>query len=297
MRFLIYLPAVLLLSIAGWCAPNASAKSAVPKLPPYVMGVAGKLPGEARINRKDEAVMVWVPAGKFLMGTSSKEFERLCKEVAAGTEFWQAETPQHLVELGGYWIYKYEVTVAQYRKFCTATKHAMPIKPTWGWQDDYPIVNVSWEDAAAYAKWAGVQLPTEAQWEKAARGDDGRIYTWGSIWDGSKCNNVEGGPGQVMAVGSFTTGASPYGAEDMCGNVWEWCSDWFDKTYYHSTPAHEPAGPKTGTIHSLRGGAWTSTSYGARIASRVGFDPELDYLNYGFRCAVVPVKQYQRVPR
>ncbi len=118
--------------------------------------------------------MVRIPAGTFLMGSKAGE----------GSD---DEHPQHTVDLTGYWIYRTDVTVAQYRKFCTATGREMPDAPDWGWQDDHPVVNVDWDDANAYADWAGAALPTEAQWEKAARGTDGRIYPWGNDWDATKC--------------------------------------------------------------------------------------------------------------
>ena len=137
--------------------------------------------GLERVNPKDGATMVWIPSGAFLMGSDSGE---------------DNEKPQHTVELDNYWMYKYPVTVKQYRKFCNdpKTKSMMPPWPEWdpAWKkDDHPIVNVTWFDAGAYCQWAGVSLPTEAQWEKAARGTDGRIYPWGNEWDKDKCNTSE----------------------------------------------------------------------------------------------------------
>jgi len=155
------------------------------------------------------------------------------------------EKPQREVYLDGYWIYQYEVTVAQYRKFCKAKWwRRMPEAPSWGWRDDHPMVNVSWDDAAAYAKWAGVGLPTEAQWEKAARGTDGREYPWSNEWDGSKCASLLGaGLASTKPVGSYPKGVSPYGLHDMAGNVREWCADWYGESYYANAPKDNPTGP------------------------------------------------------
>ena len=235
-------------------------------------------PGAARVNPKDGAAMVWVPAGEYLMGSTDADNE-------ADTD----EKPQHKVYLDGYWIYKTEVTVAQYRKFCQATGRQMPPEPEWKWQDTHPIVNVTWDDAAAYAQWAGAALPTEAQWEKAARGPDGRLYPWGNDWDGAKCVNSARGnaPGGTKPVGGMPAGASPYGCLDMAGNVWEWCADWYDGSYYKNTPSGNPTGPATGTARVVRGGSWGNTiSDFFRAAGRYRPTPEgrNDYL--GFRCVV-----------
>jgi formylglycine-generating enzyme required for sulfatase activity len=240
------------------------------------MGVPLPGPGvTTQINPKDGAEMVYVAAGEFLMG--SKEGEG-----------YSDERPQHTVYLDGYWIYKTEVTVAQYRKFCQATGRAMPSVPSWGWQDAHPIVNVTWDDAVAYATWAGASLPTEAEWEKAARGTDGRLYPWGNEWDRSKCSNsVSGPPDKTSPVGSFPEGASPYGALDMAGNVWEWCADWYDQGYYQSSPLRNPTGPATGSARALRGGSWGNhTPDYFCAANRVNYTPTYWCNHYGFRCAL-----------
>ena len=152
-----------------------------------------------RTNPKDGAAMLYIPAGEFTMGSNENDDEK----------------PQRKVNLDGYWIYKREVTVAQYRKFCRATNRQMPEAPSWGCKDHHPIVNVSWDDAKAYADWAGVALPTEAQWEKAARGIDGREYPWGNEWDSSKYANSDGTRvSSTKPVGSYTVDDSPYGAVD-----------------------------------------------------------------------------------
>jgi iron(II)-dependent oxidoreductase len=160
----------------------------------------------------------------------------------------------------------------------------MPKKPSWGWQDDHPIVNVSWYDAVAYCEWAGVQLPTEAQWEKAARGTDGRIYPWGDEWDDSKCNNYETGIEETTPVGSYTQGTSPYGVMDMVGNVWEWCADWYDEKYYASAPNRNPQGPSAGIRRVLRGGSWLRVSPDALRAAVRGSATPGGWHDAGIRC-------------
>ena len=166
----------------------------------------------------------------------------------------------------------------------------MPEVPAWGWIDTHPV-NVSWNDAKAYAKWAGVTLPTEAQWEKAARGTDGRVYPWGNDWDAAKCNNSVGAnhPGKTSPVGSFPAGASPYGCLDMAGNVWQWCADWYGADYYTTSPAKNPTGPATGTVRVLRGGSWGGSGvvYGCRGACRIYYIPYLWVYLIGFRCVAL----------
>ena len=260
-------------------------------------GAASTVPAPAtRTNAKDGAAMVWVPAGTFLMGVSDAEMQAMLaeREDYQG-EMFSDERPQRQVALDGYWIYKNLVTVAQYRQFCQATKREMPDQPVWV-TDDRPVVNVSWVDAQDYATWAGAVLPTEAEWEKAARGTDGRRFPWGDNWSVHKCNNMgswnpeahgENHEHQTTPVGSYPAGASPYGALDMAGNVWEWCRDWYAEDYYHHAPRNNPLGPEKGDMRVMRGGSAGSTSKSCRTTVRLAQVPDDTMRNYGgFRCAV-----------
>jgi formylglycine-generating enzyme required for sulfatase activity len=292
-------------------SPETEAAEETKKDIPLYDGEPGEKIGDVRINSKDGAEMVWVPAGEFLMGSTDEEIAQLLKENPGWKADWFArEKPQRKVNLDGYWIYKNPVTVAQYRKFCEATGRKMRDAPTWGWKDDHPIVNVTWHDATAYAKWAGGRLPTEAQWEKAARGTDGRRYPWGNDWPPPKgagnfadkaltreapelakalseagfppLSDYDDGYAYTSPVGSFPAGASPYGALDMAGNVWEWCEDWYGKDYYKSAPLTNPQGPGSGSYRVVRGGGWDSGGY-CRSAARDGLDPDGWDSGGGFR--------------
>jgi formylglycine-generating enzyme required for sulfatase activity len=257
---------------------NKEAPLVIPVKPESIQFIPTS-PEKAKINPIDGAQMVYIPAGEFLMGSTETDEN-------ANPD----EKPQHRIYLDSYYIYKTEVTVAQYRKFCHATGRKMPPKAKWGWNDKYPIYNMWWVDAIDYAKWAGGSLPTEAQWEKAARGTDGRIYPWGNKWDMNKVHcskkKIKDAASPIEA-GSFPAGASPYGVLDMAGNAWELCSDLHDKDYYKSTPAKNPTGPVAGEKHVVRGGSWTNFDpIYFRCSNRSVAFPDYTAIRLGFRCVV-----------
>jgi formylglycine-generating enzyme required for sulfatase activity len=242
--------------------------------------------GDVWVSPKDGAEMVYVPAGEFLMGSTDADIAALVKEHPT----WKAEElageqPLFRAHLPGYWIDKCEVTVARYRKFCRETGREMRPAPPWGWQDDHPIVNVMWYDASAYAKWAGKRLPTEMEWEKAARGTDGRQYPWGNAWDAGKCANGSNSS-TTKPVGSYPAGASPYGALDMAGNVYEWCADWGDREAYRRYAKGDLTPPSSGKGKVRRGGSWVQSIPSLfRCAFRLSYLPDFRSVLNGFRCA------------
>ncbi|MDO8585716.1 MAG: SUMF1/EgtB/PvdO family nonheme iron enzyme [Armatimonadota bacterium] len=296
---------IVLLSKLFVPTPQGAIRPAHSSASPPASATSSRVPvspakaGEVRTNPRDGAKMVWVPAGEFLRGSTDSEVAAMLrgnpKYVQAS--WCDSEKPQRRIYLDGYWIYKYEVTVTQYRRFCKATGRAMPDPPYIGWKNDRPVDGVTWQDAADYAKWADASLPTEAQWEKAARGTDGRIFPWGNKWNPSRCaNSVKRELDGPMPVGSYPKGASPYGCCDMAGNAVEWCADWYDddETYYATAPSSNPTGPAEGRSRVLRGGSWDFGSAALvtfRCAARGGGDPEKGvplYGSQGFRCVRMP---------
>jgi formylglycine-generating enzyme required for sulfatase activity len=224
--------------------------------------------------------MAEVPAGEFMMGSQTGDSD---------------EQPAHKVYVDAFSMDMYEVTVGQYSAFLQTTGVNSPSDWKAMNQPAYqkrPVANVDWADAAAYCKWAGKRLPTEAEWEKAARGTDGRLYSWGNDpptqrhanYGKTKSNNH----GVLAPVGTLEDGKSPYGIYDMAGNVWEWVSDWYAGDYYMNSPSHNPTGPASGESKVLRGGAWDSDPQHLRSTLRYFHRSGHQHKNYGFRCAKTP---------
>ncbi len=233
-------------------------------------GVGQTPPGTARGDGGDETVLV--PAGEFWMGSDTGPND---------------EKPRRRIYLDAYRIDRFTVTNARYRRFLRATGRSEP--SYWGDSDfngaSQPVVGVDWYDAEAYCQWSGKRLPTEAEWEKAARGSDGRKYPWGEQWDSSRANSRESNLDKTAPVGAYPGGASPYGALDMAGNVWQWVSDWYDAGYYKRSPERNPQGPERGKEKVLRGGSWTSFPSYLRAAARDSNTRVFRYHYVGFRCA------------
>ena len=225
-------------------------------------------------NPKDGSLLVLIPGGEFLAGGSASD-------EGGGDPF--------PVTLASYYLGIHPVTNAQYARFVEASGYRE--NDQWKQQagkEDHPVVNVNWHDAQAYAEWAGLRLPTELEWEKGARGVDGREYPWGGEWNDSKCENSVGSKNSTgtCSVWSYPEGCSPYGLYQMAGNVWEWCEDWYDSNAYDRYKKGDLAAPKSGNFRVLRGGSWNGgNSDDFRCACRDGYDPSDRRSFDGFRLA------------
>lgn len=310
------------------------------------------------VTKKDNAEMILIPAGEFLMGSTQQEVREAEIKWGLKEGLLASETPQHTVYVDAFYIDKYEVTNVQYKKFVDETGYRVPAVPTreeviaalkselgeeaeisdsqinanaqeltrtlspWAWKDgiyppgkaNHPVVLINWYDAQAYANWAGKRLPTEAEWEKAARGTDGRFYPWGNNWDATRCNSAERialrplptlqaslewfydewrtlppfkrAKNTTVPVGSYRNGKSPYGVHDMAGNAFEWCADWYDENYYSYSPRRNPHGPKNGSTRVLRGGSWNYPGFKLRSTYRNRHAPQVGGSPNGFRCVM-----------
>jgi len=227
-----------------------------------------------------------VPAGEFTMGSDHGK---------------EDEIPAHLVYLDDFYMDKYEVTNALY-KACVEASGCTPLQQAISnTYDNYLVIKVDWKQAQDYCEWRGGSLPTEAQWEKAARGTDGRDYPWGNQFvDGSRVNfcdkncsavwtdpRSDDGYASTAPVGSYESGKSPYGIYDLAGNVWEWVADWYSDTYYQNSPASNPLGPDSGQYRVLRGASWVNVNYAGNIrsANRGRLTPDSIDSTVGFHCA------------
>lgn len=239
---------------------------------------------EEMTNPRDGAVMRYIPAGSCVIGSPDGEGD-------------DDEHPRHTVQLGAYYIYTKEVTNGQFSNFIASAGYNA--EGEWEYSakpgmESHPVLNVTWDDARAYCTWAGGQLPTEAQWEKAARGGKGFRYPWGDEWKDDLCNWRQGPLRPLMANivdsrgtlpgGSFPEGKSPFGIMDMAGNVAEWCSDYYDEHSYSTSPQTDPRGPDGGEDRVIRGGSWAAADYDMmRCADRVRLSPNMRLNTLGFR--------------
>ena len=231
--------------------------------------------------------MVLIQGGWFLMGSNKKANER----------------PVHKVYVKSFYMDKFEVTVEEFRRFCIATGRKMPMQPIWN-SDNHPVVNVSWYDAQAYAKWAGKRLPTEAEWEYAARAggnsltypfqmERAYIKSYGNVADFSLYQKDR----RRVIVGSYEDGfpftspvgyfpPNPFGIYDLEGNVLEWCADWYDARYYSQSPQTNPGGPPKGSYKVIRGASWNRSGDYLRTTFRTYYPPQCTFDFLGFRCAM-----------
>ncbi|MEK7773954.1 MAG: formylglycine-generating enzyme family protein [Deltaproteobacteria bacterium] len=233
--------------------------------------------------------MVLIPRGEFIIGSDEVDAEAKALQYGSKKPWFSNERPAHKVSLDDYYMDKTEVTNRGYKEFTDATKYKLP--PNWEngtypvTMDEHPVTHVDWNDAAAFCKWKDKRLPTEAEWEKAARGTDGRRFPWGNEFDIKKVNTL-GEYNGTTPIGSFPDGKSPYGLLDMAGNAWEWTADW-----YMPYPNNTFDDPDYGQVNKvIRGGAWGGIGHYSmpifvRTSFRVVAKPTELYNDLGFRCA------------
>ncbi len=273
MRINSLLPCLLASLLLVVCAGVTYSKDlAVPTSP-----AASAEPPPAAGSHARDTPMILIPAGEFAMGDDRGQDD---------------EQPVHRVTVNAFYMDPYEVTVTRYAEFLHAQKPDAPFK----WQEanftihaHKPVIGVNWYDARDYCRWVGKRLPTEAEWELAARGTEGRIYPWGNAHPTKGHTNAGQtkwrGYDTLNDVGNLELGKTPNGVYDLAGNLWEWVADWYDSTYYRFSPRDNPIGPPAGPLRSLRGGAWNNDSKAIRSANRAGYAPDARRNDVGFRCA------------
>jgi formylglycine-generating enzyme required for sulfatase activity len=303
---LIYKPCVIPLTLKDRQPVDVQGNNYAAHLPEILEILGGKLPAPSRaapateeaisFAEKSMAVLgnrvtiggiefIKIPAGKFIMG--SKGDNPLA---------YDNEKPQHVLELSDYWMAKFPLTNEQYAVYVDREKH-----PVDGWKEkkNHPVVAVSWNDAMAFCEWFNetyaaelnqygltLCLPTEVQWEKAARGEYGNEWPWGNEFDAGKCNSIESGEGGTTPVDAYPKGKSPYGVADSVGNIWEWTHTLYREYPYKADKSREDE--KSSGNRVMRGGSWGSSSRGARCAYRDYDDPGLRHANIGFRVCLSP---------
>jgi len=283
-----------------------SAPASAPPTPAVTLGPEPSLPAGTMRTDSFGIVQVWVPGGSFRMGSTDAELAAI-RGATPSAPAWiggelPSEQPPHEVTISrGFWLDRDEVTNQAFQAFVDAGGYgnqSLWSDAGWAWLQaavpgtvprpcsslaaEQPRACITWFEAEAYAHWRGGRLPSEAEWEYAARGPTSRIYPWGNDWDPTRCN-VEGSVG-TTAVGSFATGGSWVGATDLAGNVMEWVADWLDPAYYATSPSIDPTGPASGATKVEKGGWWGSNEFVARAAYRHFEDPP-DYQDHhiGFR--------------
>jgi formylglycine-generating enzyme required for sulfatase activity len=304
---------ILLLVVGGavWLVGTVSKKSITPTVPAVASTIeetssaestsipeatiAPEMTPSPQLISSGDDKMALIPAGEFTMGRSAKDEFTGCQEVSQDCQLsaFMDEEPVHRVVLDAFAIDKNEVTNALYKDCEDQGVCAPPQESNSNTQasyygnsefDNYPVIYVSWDQAKTYCEWRGARLPTEAEWEKAARGTDGRTYPWGEKIDETFVN-FNYSIGDTTAVGSYENGKSPYGVYDMAGNVWEWVADWYSDTYYGRSPAENPPGPASGEMRVLRGGSWGLVGVSVSTSYRYARDPAESSPDLGFRCA------------
>jgi len=253
--------------------------------------------------------MALIPAGAFTMGGEKETALSECEKYFSGcalNEWYLNESPIHEVTLNAFTMDLYEVTNSKYKECVAAGSCTPPTRKSSSTRSayydavefaEYPVIWVSWDQAQTYCEWRGARLPTEAEWEKAARGTEARLYPWGETFESGEGNfcdanckepwanqNFDDGFADTSPVGSFANGVSPYGLYDMGGNVDEWVADWYGADYYATSPNLNPHGPESGFRHSMRGGSFHTPAQGLRTTARPLSEASGDYI--GFRCAM-----------
>lgn len=307
---------ILLLAFLAACGPSpvpSPTPTPWPTIPPTATPVPSPtpLPGITQTRAVDHMVLVYVPAGEFLMGSSEADVVDVLQSCADCQRDWFTdELPPHEVYVNAFWLDRTEVSNAQFAIFLSHRGNqveggvpwldlASPqaqieavgdlFQPREGYAA-HPVTGVSWYGATAYCRWVGGQLPSEAQWEYAARGPAGLIYPWGNQFEcgwGNFADGCDDGYAASAPVGSFAQGASWCRALDLAGNAWEWVADWYARDYYSDSPDQNPQGADSGEDKVMRGGSWRSPSAFARTTVRNHIFPAYTF-DEGFRCARAP---------